>query len=126
MSVFDYAWGLMNEHYAFFELHGVDWEARRKMLRPRVRQDMGEAELFDLLEEMLSGLVDAHLTLEATIGGADMRYDGGGPTRRLDPALDAAFAEQTEIKGPRRVRDDVAPHLSEQRRDDSLGRQVRG
>lgn len=98
MSVFDYAWGVMNSHYAFFELHGVDWDARRRALRPRVRTDMTESELFDLLTEMLKGLADDHLSLEAEIDGAELSYEGGGPTRRLDPALDAAFAAQSEEK----------------------------
>ena len=33
---FDYFWNTFSTHYAFFPAHGVDWNAVRRQLRPKV------------------------------------------------------------------------------------------
>lgn len=61
----------MNAHYAFFDLHGVDWPARVAAARPRIRPAMPEAELFDLMAGMLAELDDGHLALRGSVDGKD-------------------------------------------------------
>ncbi|GAB5534979.1 MAG: S41 family peptidase [Rubricoccaceae bacterium] len=95
-GVFDYAWGVMKEHYAFFDLHGVDWDARYAALSPRIREDMTEAELFDVFETLLEGLNDQHLGLTAEIEGESRRFQGWRSTI-LGPAITEAFEAQDEI-----------------------------
>ncbi len=60
---FDVFWAKMNEHYAFFDLHGVDWAARRAALRPADDAVLDDDALFALLSDALVGLDDGHVTL---------------------------------------------------------------
>lgn len=66
-QVFDVMWAAMDEHYAFFDLHGVDWSARRA-LAPAPDAQMTDAALFGLLSEALIGLDDGHVQLGAPVG----------------------------------------------------------
>ncbi|WP_342075970.1 S41 family peptidase [Yoonia sp. SS1-5] len=59
-DVFDAAWTAMDEHYAFFDLHGVDWAARRA-LAPAPDARMDDAQLEDMLLAMTAGLDDGHV-----------------------------------------------------------------
>ena len=54
---FDILWQTFSEHYAFFELRGVDWEATRETWRPQV----GTRDLFEIFVEMLTPLGDPHV-----------------------------------------------------------------
>jgi hypothetical protein len=58
-STFDVMWEVMNRHYAHFDLHGVDWAAR-KALRPAPGTRMSDADLLALLKEALTDLDDGH------------------------------------------------------------------
>ncbi|MEM9666134.1 MAG: S41 family peptidase [Bacteroidota bacterium] len=95
-EVFDYTWGVMAAHYAFFDVYGVDWEARRARFAPQIRPDMTDAELFEVLGAMLEGLDDGHLELYAEVNGEEERWRTG--TRSLGPAFRAAFAAQEEVE----------------------------
>lgn len=66
-EVFDALWHAMNDHYAFFDLHGVDWAARRA-LAPDEAAQMSDEALFTLLSETLRGLDDRHVQLGAPFG----------------------------------------------------------
>ncbi|MFK7848104.1 MAG: S41 family peptidase [Rhodothermales bacterium] len=96
-AVFDYFWGVMQAHYAFFDLYGVDWEKRRQAFEARIRPDLTDTELFDVLSEMMAGLLDGHLTLEAEIDGEGRRFSPTR-TRRLGPSLDEDYKKQRKIK----------------------------
>lgn len=64
-DVFDALWAAMDEHYAFFDLHGVDWDARRA-LAPTV--ELSDDALYSLLQDTLAGLDDGHVQLGTTLG----------------------------------------------------------
>ena len=66
-DVFDAMWSAMDEHYAFFELHGVDWDARRA-LAPAPDAELDDTELYDVLAQTLIGLDDGHVQLGTSIG----------------------------------------------------------
>ena len=66
LEVFNAAWQAMNDNYAFFDLHGIDWEARRA-LAPTGADRLNLTGLFDLLTEMLEGLDDGHIFLASPI-----------------------------------------------------------
>ena len=93
LSVFDYFWSVMDIHYAFFEERGIDWNARRAEYRPRIEAETSEGELWEILCAMLTGLNDAHMSLNATVDGVESTFVDGG-CRELDPALEAAFQSQ--------------------------------
>ena len=66
-AVFDALWTAMDEHYAFFDLHGVDWAARRA-LRPDTAATLTNETLFALLSDTLAGLDDGHVQLGSPVG----------------------------------------------------------
>lgn len=59
-DVFDAAWAAMDEHYAFFDLHGVDWAAR-KTLAPAPDAEMTDQEIIQMLLDMTKRLDDGHV-----------------------------------------------------------------
>jgi len=61
-NVFDAMWTAMDEHYAFFDLYGVDWDARADLAPPPDAQ-MSDPDLLDLLGRALSGLDDGHIQI---------------------------------------------------------------
>jgi hypothetical protein len=58
-AVFDVMWEVMNTHYAHFDTHGVDWNARRA-LRPAPGASMDDDALMTLMQDALTGLDDGH------------------------------------------------------------------
>lgn len=103
-GVFSYFSKLMNEHYAFFDTYGVDWEERTAKFGALVKDDMSDADLFAVLSDMMDGLKDGHLELHAEIDGERERFRGSRP-RILAPALEATFAEQKKF-------DDMSDHAT--------------
>jgi carboxyl-terminal processing protease len=61
--IFEAFWNDFNAHYAFFELHGVDWQAQYDLYRPQVTASTTPEELFTILSEMISPLDDEHIIL---------------------------------------------------------------
>lgn len=74
--VFDALWAAMDEHYAFFDLHGIDWDARRA-LAPAPDARLTANALFALLSDTLMGLDDGHVQLGTPVGSFS-------PARRPD------------------------------------------
>lgn len=62
---FNALWEAFDEHYAFFDLHGVNWRDQRFRHRPRVSQAATLDELFAMLGDLLKPLDDGHVTLAA-------------------------------------------------------------
>lgn len=60
---FDVFWTAFQERYPFFELHGVDWVAR-KNLAPTT-DNVSDEELLTSLKLSIEGLGDSHVTLHA-------------------------------------------------------------
>lgn len=60
---FDVFWHTFNEHYAFFDLHGVDWQARYDEAQKQLTDDITNEELFDLMAHSFRGLDDGHIYL---------------------------------------------------------------
>ena len=78
---------LMREHYAFFDLHGVDWEERVVSAKRNFEVGMSDQQLFNLMKDMLADLEDAHLSLEATVDGE---------TRVVDSDVGAVYANVSQ------------------------------
>lgn len=68
---FEVLWHTFAEHYAFFELKGVDWEATYRAQRRRVGPDTSAEELFDVFVDMLRPLHDGHVELHTSCGHFD-------------------------------------------------------
>ena len=63
---FDALWTILDENYCFFEYKEIDWDAIYKTYSARVKNDMGNYALFQLMSEMLSELKDGHVNLIAS------------------------------------------------------------
>lgn len=96
-AVFDYFWSVMDRQYAFFDVYGVDWDARRTEYVDKVSEEMDDKELFELLSDMMEGLNDGHLELHAEINGENERFRASR-TRVFGSVMDTAFAHQKKIK----------------------------
>lgn len=88
---------MMQEHYAFFEVHGVNWEQRVEQAKLAVTAQTSDRELFKILSEMMIGLNDGHLTINATLNG-ELEQISYGDSKVLKPTLDRAFSQQSKIK----------------------------
>ena len=61
-DVFEAVWIAMDENYAFFDLHGVDWAERRALApNPERETQMADAEVSAMLLAMMEGLDDGHV-----------------------------------------------------------------
>lgn len=64
-DVFDALWSAIDSHYAFFDLHGVNWDERRALAPTGPLTDDA---LFALLSQTLEGLDDGHVQLVSPLG----------------------------------------------------------
>ena len=96
-GVFEVFASAMQAHYAFFDERGIDWPTRVGAARPRVRSDMSDAELFDVLAGLMDGLSDSHTKLTALIDGEErLVQDGLGTTL---PRMRETTGEQSWLIG---------------------------
>jgi hypothetical protein len=65
-DAFDIAWHGLNEHYPFFDRHGIDWRARYEALAPGVRTLDG---LWPAMQDLLAGIDDTLVYLFDPEGG---------------------------------------------------------
>jgi hypothetical protein len=65
LTNFDVFWTTYKEHYPFFELKDIDWDAVRAEVRPQITKATRPEELFDLLAEMITPLKDVHTSISA-------------------------------------------------------------
>lgn len=71
---FEVFWNSFNENYAFFDTHDVDWDAVYRRFRPKVTAKTSDAELHQVLSDMIAVLDDRHVSLTAE--GFPRRYSG--------------------------------------------------
>ncbi|MFF3209862.1 S41 family peptidase [Streptomyces sp. NPDC002886] len=100
VATFDTFWQTFAENYPFFAAKGVDWDAVRESLRPRVHAGTTEDELFAVFEEMLAPLHDAHVRLS---DGADRFFGEGRPGTTI-PTLELetrvkAYIQEVDLGG---------------------------
>ena len=67
---FEALWKIMDEHYCFFDYKqkelGVDWDEVHERYSRQVDQGMSNAQLFEVLGNMLSELRDGHVNLASS------------------------------------------------------------
>lgn len=62
---FEVFWHSFNDNYAFFDLHGVDWQAAYDEFRPQVTAETTPEELFQILSDMIAPLDDEHTSISS-------------------------------------------------------------
>lgn len=65
-TVFDYLWEDVHNRYALFEVKDIDWVAVGDTFRARVRPEMNDQALFNVLSDMLYELRDGHVNLTSS------------------------------------------------------------
>ena len=58
-------WQTYAENYAFFDLRHIDWQSADRKFRPQVTAATTPAQLFDILQQMIEPLDDAHTSIFA-------------------------------------------------------------
>ena len=76
ITVFDQVAAYFSTHYVFFDIYDIDWTDRVQSFRPQISASMSDADLFDALSEMLTGIEDAHVELVGTVDGERRSFDG--------------------------------------------------
>ncbi len=60
---FEILWKFVDEKYSFFEYKNINWKQVYHKYRPMVGENTSEAELFDIMSDMLYELRDGHVNL---------------------------------------------------------------
>jgi carboxyl-terminal processing protease len=66
---FDVLWRHFYENYKFFDLHDVDWVKSYRRFQPRITDKTSQAELWQVMTEMLAELQDGHVGLRGNVDG---------------------------------------------------------
>lgn len=61
---FNVFWNTFNEHYASFELKGIDWNNVYAKYESRISENTSDLELYTIFREMISLLNDGHVEME--------------------------------------------------------------
>ncbi|MDX1488852.1 MAG: S41 family peptidase, partial [Acidiferrobacterales bacterium] len=110
-ATFDVFWQTYFEHYPFFAMKGVDWEAVRHEYRPQITTETTNEELFEIFQKMIEPLQDAHTFLYAP------SLDNGwfeGRRPNLNPLTNEDRARSAEIIETEYLRSPLQPWLNEQ------------
>ena len=76
-GVFAVFTGVFQRHCAFFERRGVDWAAAVERARERVSADTPAADLWSVLEDLITPLGDSHTKLIGEVDGERRRVQAG-------------------------------------------------
>lgn len=113
---FDVFWQTFAEHYPFFKLKGIDWQAMRDRYRPMLGDQTTDRQLFDTLAAMIEPLEDIHVRLvrtgtdDAFMGVRRDAYDTDSNEAFMARAQQAAgIVDEKYLRGPTKsyARDNV-------------------
>jgi carboxyl-terminal processing protease len=95
LESFDTAWRIVHETYYDPDFNGIDWQAVKRELRPRVEEAATPDEARGVIREMISRLRDSHFSLIPH--GASPAPEGASPepTRDTtgDPGIDVRYQD---------------------------------
>lgn len=96
LTVLDSFSSYMDTHYAFFDLYGVDWDISVNKARRKLSTKSTDAELFEVLSDLIRPLKDGHLELNATVKGKEARFEPGQSS--VGDAIDSIAAREGKSK----------------------------
>ena len=67
---FEALWRILDDRYCFFEYKDIDWNNIHAQYESRIKQQMTDKQLFDVLAEMLAELKDGHVNLYSSFNTA--------------------------------------------------------
>ncbi|NQX78639.1 S41 family peptidase [Gilvibacter sp.] len=92
------------DHYAYFKERNINWDSTYALYRAKVTPQTTDAELYNVLEDMLDSFDDGHIGLSASDEVEEAAY-----ALREAAESDESESGPTPISG-RRVRDSIANH----------------
>ncbi len=108
LEIFDAFAATYETHYAFFDVHGVDWQAKTKAARARLSGTSGEGELVGTFIGLLSGLRDGHVSISATVDGDEGQFIAyPGKTNEAIQNADAGGKSPNAAFGNQYLRADI-------------------
>lgn len=96
---FEILWKRLNERYVFFDYKRIDWDSVYSVYRPRVSSQTNPQELFDIMEEMLNTLRDAHVNLRADFDISFYNYYQNAPANFNFLNLEKEYLGNYKITG---------------------------
>lgn len=102
---FEALWKIMDEHYCFFQEKGVDWDSVHAVYARQVDDGMTDAQLLEVLGNMLAELRDGHVNLYTSFDMA--RYWGFHehyPSNYSDTLVNKYLGTDYKIAGGLRYR----------------------
>ncbi|GAA0879484.1 S41 family peptidase [Algoriphagus jejuensis] len=103
-AIFENLWTTYNEEYAPFEERQIDWQAVYTTYRPMVNSSTTDAELFDVLSEMLGTFDDGHVSLTAP--GREIYYSNKIRRELIDDELFSIPVIKTYLESGYKVGDE--------------------
>ena len=76
-ELFDILTAIFEQHFAFFDARQIDWPSRVSAARQSVRDGMGQAALWSVFDELVSGIGDSHTKMVGLVDGEKQRIQGG-------------------------------------------------
>lgn len=89
---FEVLWDTFKNHYAYFEVRGVDPEKMYAAYRPRIHPETSEAALFLTLYEMLASFDDGHIGIYAennVVRAARKIYQSQNPKQKEEASFES-------------------------------------
>ena len=100
---FDWFCTVYREHYAFFDLRGVDWAAATSRARAGLETSSEPAELFDALSDLIAPLEDGHCSVSkeeraVSFGRPDPDPAASRQMGRLHGLIDELYLEGEPVR----------------------------
>lgn len=97
---FDALWTIIDEKYCFLDYKEIDWDAIYDKYLPRVKANMSQDALFDLLADMLKELKDGHVNLASTFNlGREWSWYENHPRNFEESIIEKYLGEDYRIAG---------------------------
>ncbi len=74
---FETFWSTIDQHYPYFELKGVDWDAVKDEFEPQVSDQLTNRQLFDIFSQMILRLEDGHTGIKSSFATRFHSLDPG-------------------------------------------------
>ena len=81
-----------SQHYAFFDLYGVDWEDETRAARAKITSNTSDTQLLEIMKHMLRNIKDGHVTIKTTLGDQRERFEANAPD--IAQAIDRMAARE--------------------------------
>ena len=102
---FEALWKIMDQHYCFFSAKNINWDEIHTKYAKEIDADMTQAQLFEVLGNMLSELKDGHVNLYSSYDVArNWSWHENYPSNYSDTLIDKYLGTKYNIGGSLKYR----------------------